>query len=258
MTTGPAGPDHTRRRAAVTATLFFAHASNARTARSTREARNFHAHALHAASDFGCTGWDSAADQTPHRQILCASYGPAFLAGPEVTHVAGSPVPLYLAGARLLELFPMMPVMGNLTLVVGVLSYAGQLNLTRSRRPRPLPGPGDIHQRRAHGPRRPRTIGARASPLKTGLTMGFSKARESNLSYEEKGEGLPIPLTHRAVFRERAYRRWRRQTSTLARAVRAGRARGREEALFPTGTGITVEAGHDPQAAALMEALSRG
>jgi WS/DGAT/MGAT family acyltransferase len=47
-----------------------------------------------------------------------------------VTNVAGPPVPLYLAGARLLELFPMMPVMGNLTLVVGVLSYAGQLNLT--------------------------------------------------------------------------------------------------------------------------------
>src|SRR5215472_3327252 len=47
-----------------------------------------------------------------------------------VTNVAGPPVPLYLAGARLLELFPMMPVMGNLTLVVGVLSYAGQLNIT--------------------------------------------------------------------------------------------------------------------------------
>jgi WS/DGAT/MGAT family acyltransferase len=46
-----------------------------------------------------------------------------------VTNVAGPPVPLYLAGARLLELFPMMPVMGNLTLVVAVLSYAGQLNL---------------------------------------------------------------------------------------------------------------------------------
>jgi diacylglycerol O-acyltransferase / wax synthase len=47
-----------------------------------------------------------------------------------VTNVAGPPGALYLAGARLLELFPMMPVMGNLTLVVGVLSYAGQLNLT--------------------------------------------------------------------------------------------------------------------------------
>ena len=47
-----------------------------------------------------------------------------------VTNVPGPPVPLYLAGARLLELFPVVPVMGNLTLVVAVLSYAGQLNLT--------------------------------------------------------------------------------------------------------------------------------
>ena len=47
-----------------------------------------------------------------------------------VTNVPGPPVPLYLAGARLLEVFPVMPVMGNLTLVVGVLSYAGQLNIT--------------------------------------------------------------------------------------------------------------------------------
>ncbi len=47
-----------------------------------------------------------------------------------VTNAPGPPVPLYLAGARLLELFPMMPTMGNLTLVVAVLSYAGQLNLT--------------------------------------------------------------------------------------------------------------------------------
>jgi WS/DGAT/MGAT family acyltransferase len=47
-----------------------------------------------------------------------------------VTNIAGPPVPVYLAGARLLALFPMMPVMGNLTLVVAVLSYAGQLNLT--------------------------------------------------------------------------------------------------------------------------------
>jgi diacylglycerol O-acyltransferase len=47
-----------------------------------------------------------------------------------VTNAPGPPVPLYLAGAQLLELFPMMPVMGNLTLVVAALSYAGQLNLT--------------------------------------------------------------------------------------------------------------------------------
>jgi WS/DGAT/MGAT family acyltransferase len=47
-----------------------------------------------------------------------------------VTNVPGPPVPLYLAGARLLELFPVVPIIGNVTLDVGVLSYAGQLNLT--------------------------------------------------------------------------------------------------------------------------------
>jgi hypothetical protein len=39
-------------------------------------------------------------------------------------------VPLYLAGAPLLEAFPVVPIVGNQTLNVGVFSYAGQLNLT--------------------------------------------------------------------------------------------------------------------------------
>jgi diacylglycerol O-acyltransferase len=47
-----------------------------------------------------------------------------------VTNVPGPPVPLYLAGAQLLELFPVVSPMGNFTLDVAVLSYAGQLNLT--------------------------------------------------------------------------------------------------------------------------------
>jgi hypothetical protein len=47
-----------------------------------------------------------------------------------VTNVPGPPMPLYLGGARLLELFPVAPVMGNLTVVVAVLSYTGQLNMT--------------------------------------------------------------------------------------------------------------------------------
>ena len=36
----------------------------------------------------------------------------------------------YLAGAQLLEVFPVVPLVGNQTLNLGVLSYAGQLNLT--------------------------------------------------------------------------------------------------------------------------------
>jgi diacylglycerol O-acyltransferase / wax synthase len=47
-----------------------------------------------------------------------------------VTNVPGPPVPLYLAGAPLLEAFPVVSLVGNETLNVGVLSYAGQLNLT--------------------------------------------------------------------------------------------------------------------------------
>lgn len=47
-----------------------------------------------------------------------------------VSNVPGPPTSLYLAGARVLEMFPTMPTMGNLTLVVGALSYAGQLTIT--------------------------------------------------------------------------------------------------------------------------------
>lgn len=41
----------------------------------------------------------------------------------------GPPVPLYLAGYRLLEVFPMLPLISNVTLGVGALSYAGQFNV---------------------------------------------------------------------------------------------------------------------------------
>jgi len=47
-----------------------------------------------------------------------------------VANVPGPPVPLYLDRAPLLEVFPVVPIMGNLTLGVGALSYAGQFNLT--------------------------------------------------------------------------------------------------------------------------------
>jgi hypothetical protein len=38
-------------------------------------------------------------------------------------------VPLYLAGARLLEVFPMLPLIANEPLGVGALSYAGTFNV---------------------------------------------------------------------------------------------------------------------------------
>ena len=47
-----------------------------------------------------------------------------------VTDVPGPPMPLYFAGARIRELFPLVPILGNMTIGVGALSYADQFNLT--------------------------------------------------------------------------------------------------------------------------------
>jgi hypothetical protein len=45
-------------------------------------------------------------------------------------NVPGPLVPLYFAGAPILELFPVVPLMANVSVGVGALSYAGQFNLT--------------------------------------------------------------------------------------------------------------------------------
>jgi diacylglycerol O-acyltransferase / wax synthase len=42
--------------------------------------------------------------------------------------IVGPEVPLYLAGARLLEVFPMVQLLGTVTLAIGGMSYAGQFN----------------------------------------------------------------------------------------------------------------------------------
>ena len=44
-----------------------------------------------------------------------------------VTNVPGPPCPLYLAGARMLEAYPVVPLAANLTVGVAVLSYDGSL-----------------------------------------------------------------------------------------------------------------------------------
>ena len=44
--------------------------------------------------------------------------------------VPGPPLPVYLAGARLLEVFPVLTLIAKVTLAVGALSYAGQFNIT--------------------------------------------------------------------------------------------------------------------------------
>jgi diacylglycerol O-acyltransferase / wax synthase len=44
--------------------------------------------------------------------------------------VPGPEVPQYFAGARLLEVFPMAPLIGKVSLAVAAMSYAGQFNIT--------------------------------------------------------------------------------------------------------------------------------
>jgi diacylglycerol O-acyltransferase / wax synthase len=44
--------------------------------------------------------------------------------------VPGPPEPAYFAGARMLEVFPVLPLIAKVALGVGALSYAGQLNIT--------------------------------------------------------------------------------------------------------------------------------
>lgn len=47
-----------------------------------------------------------------------------------VANLPGPPMHLYLGSARILELFPVVPLVGNTTIGVGALSYARQFNLT--------------------------------------------------------------------------------------------------------------------------------
>jgi diacylglycerol O-acyltransferase len=47
-----------------------------------------------------------------------------------IANVPGPPMPLYFAGAPVLEVFPVVPLIGNITLGVGALSYADQFNIT--------------------------------------------------------------------------------------------------------------------------------
>jgi diacylglycerol O-acyltransferase len=46
-----------------------------------------------------------------------------------VANIPGPPVPLYLGGVRVMEVFPLVPLIGNLTLGIGALSYDRQFNV---------------------------------------------------------------------------------------------------------------------------------
>jgi WS/DGAT/MGAT family acyltransferase len=47
----------------------------------------------------------------------------------ETADLTGPPVPLYLGGARVVEVFPLLPLIGRVSIGVGALSYAGRFNI---------------------------------------------------------------------------------------------------------------------------------
>jgi hypothetical protein len=47
-----------------------------------------------------------------------------------VTNLAGSPVPLYLLGSRLLEVYPFITLTGNIGMIVGALSHDHQMGVS--------------------------------------------------------------------------------------------------------------------------------
>jgi diacylglycerol O-acyltransferase / wax synthase len=47
----------------------------------------------------------------------------------ETADLPGPPAPRYFSGARVLEVFPLLNLIGNVSLGVGALSYAGQFNI---------------------------------------------------------------------------------------------------------------------------------
>lgn len=56
-----------------------------------------------------------------------------------VTNVPGPSIPLYCRGARMLEAFPVIPLGGNLSVGVAILSYDGALNVSLTADPAQVP-----------------------------------------------------------------------------------------------------------------------
>jgi diacylglycerol O-acyltransferase len=56
-----------------------------------------------------------------------------------VANVPGPADDLYLAGARIVDLFPLVPLLGNVTIGVGAMSYAGRFNVAIVSDPKAVP-----------------------------------------------------------------------------------------------------------------------
>jgi diacylglycerol O-acyltransferase len=73
------------------------------------------------------------------RRLMLRMMAHQHMANVYLANVPGPATPLHLAGARILEMFPVVPLTGNVTLGIGVLSYAGQLNATVVADPHAVP-----------------------------------------------------------------------------------------------------------------------
>jgi len=73
------------------------------------------------------------------RRLMLRMMARQHMANVYLANVPGPSTPLHLAGARILEMFPVVPLTGNVTLGIGVLSYAGQLNAAVVADPHAIP-----------------------------------------------------------------------------------------------------------------------
>ena len=77
-------------------------------------------------------------------RLVARAVDPQRMVNLVVTNVPALPVPLYAAGARMLEAFPVVPLGANLSVGVAVLSYAGALTATLTADDRACPDVDDI------------------------------------------------------------------------------------------------------------------
>ena len=77
----------------------------------------------------GVEFWLKVGEYTPPTVLAMASRAVAFqrMVNLTVTNVPGPQFPLYLLGGKMLEAFPFVPLVGNMSVGVAILSYLGQL-----------------------------------------------------------------------------------------------------------------------------------
>ena len=69
----------------------------------------------------------AAAEWTPSFVLSLATRAVSGPINAVVTNVPGPPIPLYLLGSRLLEVYPLVPLLESLGLGIAIISYAGRL-----------------------------------------------------------------------------------------------------------------------------------